>query len=165
MATKQNKPNAELLEIKNLIGDRFNQLDRKLDENKAELKQDIARVESKLEKQITQVESKLENQITQSESRLEKQITQVESKLEKQITQVESKLEKQVIKVEGDIQTLHAEIKGVDKRLSSIENSIAKIPEITEKFGELKNWRQTAFVIIAGVVSAFLGWIARGGRI
>ena len=32
-------------------------------------------------------------------------------------------------------------------------------------YGELKNWRQTAFVIIAGVVSAFLGWIARGGRI
>ena len=121
MATKQNKPNAELLEIKNLIGDCFNQLDRKLDENKAELKQDIARVESKLEKQV--------------------------------------------IKLEGDIQTLHAEIKGIDKRLSNIENSIVKIPEITEKFGELKNWRQTAFVIIAGVVSAFLGWIARGGRV
>jgi hypothetical protein len=42
---------------------------------------------------------------------------------------------------------------------------VTKIPEITEKFGELKNWRQTAFVIIAGVVSAFLGWLARGSKV
>ena len=132
MAAKQDKQNTELSEIKNFISDRFNQLDRKLDETKVELKQDIAQVESKLEKQITQVENKLEKQIT---------------------------------KLEGDIKTLHAEVKGIDKRLSNVESSVIKIPEITEKFGELKNWRQTAFVIIAGVVSAFLGWIARGGKI
>jgi hypothetical protein len=53
----------------------------------------------------------------------------------------------------------------LDKRLSNLEISAAKIPEITEKFGELKNWRQTAFVIIAGVVSALLGWLARGGKV
>ncbi len=132
MTAQQDKQNNELIEIKTLISDRFNQLDRKLDENKAELKQDIAQVEIKLEKQITQVENKLEKQIT---------------------------------KLEGDIKTLHAEVKGIDKRLSNVESSVTKIPEITEKFGELKNWRQTAFVIIAGVVSAFLGWIARGGRV
>lgn len=107
MATKQN---ADLLEIKTLITDRFNQLDRKIDETKAELKQDISGVK-------------------------------------------------------GDIKALHVEVKGLEKRLSNVENSAAKIPEITEKFGELKNWRQTAFVIIAGVVSAFLGWIARGSKV
>ncbi len=121
MAAKQGKQNTELNEIKTLISDRFNQLDRKLDETKVELKQDIA--------------------------------------------QVETKLEKQIIKLEGDIKALHVEVRGIDKRLSNVENSVTKIPEITEKFGELKNWRQTAFVIIAGVVSAFLGWIARGGKI
>ena len=40
-----------------------------------------------------------------------------------------------------------------------------KIPDLAEKVGELKNWRQTVFVIIAAVISAFLGWIARGARI
>jgi wobble nucleotide-excising tRNase len=110
MAAKQDKQNSELIEIKNLISDLFNQLDRKLDLTKAELKQDIS-------------------------------------------------------DVKGEIKALHAEVKGIDKRLSNVEISVAKIPEITEKFGELKNWRQTAFVIIAGVVSAFLGWIARGGKV
>jgi hypothetical protein len=33
-----------------------------------------------------------------------------------------------------------------------------------EELKTLKNWRQTAFVIIAGVVSAFLGWIAKGNK-
>ncbi len=110
MAAKQDKQNTELIEIKTLISDRFNQLDRKLDETKSELKQDIS-------------------------------------------------------DIKGDIKALHVEVQGLEKRLSNVENSVTKIPEITEKFGELKNWRQTALVIIAGVVSAFLGWIARGGKI
>ena len=121
MATKQSKQNSDLVAITNLINDRFNQLDRKLDSTKAELKQDILRVEGEVK--ALQVE------------------------------------------IRGVEKTLHAEIKGVDKRLSNVEAATIKIPEITEKFGELKNWRQTAFVIIAGVVSAFLGWIARSGNV
>jgi hypothetical protein len=34
------------------------------------------------------------------------------------------------------------------------------LPEISEKFGELKNWRQIAFIIIAAIV----GWVARSGK-
>ena len=44
--------------------------------------------------------------------------------------------------------------------MSNIESSVQKIPEITEKFGELKNWRQIAFIIIAALV----GWFARSGK-
>ena len=132
MATKQSKQNSDLVEIVNLINDRFNQLDHKLDTTKAEIKQEI---------------------------------TETKAELKQDIARVEGKLEKQITKLEGDVKTLHAEIKGIDKRLSNVEVSATKIPEITEKFGELKNWRQTAFVIIAGVVSAFLGWIARSGRV
>ena len=121
MATQQNKENTELTEIKILIGDSFNRLERKLDAVKAELKQSI--------------------------------------------TETKAELKQDISEVKGDIKALHVEIKGLEKRLSNVENSAAKIPEITEKFGELKNWRQTAFVIIAGVVSAFMGWIARSGRV
>ncbi|PSB11152.1 DUF1664 domain-containing protein [Pleurocapsa sp. CCALA 161] len=102
--------NIEIQELKQFISDRFNQLDRKLDETKSELKQDIG-------------------------------------------------------DLKGDLKALHVEVKGLEKRLSNVEISANKIPEITEKFGELKNWRQTAFVIIAGVVSVFLGWLVRGGKV
>jgi uncharacterized protein (UPF0335 family) len=102
--------NIEIQELKQFISDRFNQLDRKLDETKSELKQDIS-------------------------------------------------------DLKGDLKALHVEVKGLEKRLSNVEISANKIPEITEKFGELKNWRQTAFVIIAGVVTVFLGWLARGSKV
>jgi hypothetical protein len=36
----------------------------------------------------------------------------------------------------------------------------SKLPDISEKFGELKNWRQIAFIIIAAVA----GWFARSGK-
>ncbi|HHP7230727.1 MAG TPA: DUF1664 domain-containing protein [Xenococcaceae cyanobacterium] len=129
MATQQN---SELLEIKNLINDRFNQLDRKIDGSKAELKQEISEIKGDIK------------------------TLHVELKGDIKTLHVELK---------GDIKALHVEVKGLDKRLSNIETSVTKIPEITEKFGELKNWRQTALIVIAGVVSAFLGWIARGSRI
>ncbi|MEM8719978.1 MAG: hypothetical protein AAGE84_11800 [Cyanobacteria bacterium P01_G01_bin.39] len=143
MAAKQDKRNTELSEIKTLINDRFNQLDRKLDETKAELKQNI----------------------TETTSELKQDITKTKAELKQDITETKAELKQDISDIKGDIKVLHAEVAGVEKRLSNVENSVAKIPEITEKFGELKNWRQTAFVIIAGVVSAFLGWIVRGGKV
>ena len=121
MTTQQNQENNQLVEIKNLISDRFNQLERRIDESTAELKQDIIETKAELKQKITEVK--------------------------------------------GDIKAVHVEVKGLEKRLSMVETSVAKIPEITEKFGELKNWRQIALVVIAGVISAFLGWMARSGRV
>ena len=81
--------------------------------------------------------------------------------------------------LDGKIEQVRDDIKGLDNRLRDLELSqaetkgrmdewktaIQKIPDLAEKVGELKNWRQTAFVIIAAVISAFLCWIARGVRV
>ncbi len=81
--------------------------------------------------------------------------------------------------LDGKIEQVRDDIKGLDDRLRNLELSqaetkgrmdewktaIQKIPDLAEKVGELKNWRQTAFVIIAAVISAFLGWIARGVKV
>ena len=89
------------------------------------------------------------------------QLTQKQNEFD----ETQAELKQDISDIKGDIKALHVAVKGLEKRLSNVESSVAKILEITEKFWELKNWRQTAFVIIAGVVSAFLGWIARGGKI
>ena len=75
------------------------------------------------------------------------------NQLDKKIDDKFNELDKRIIKLESDLQ-------GIDKRMSNIESSVQKIPEITEKFGELKNWRQIAFIIIAAVA----GWFARTGK-
>lgn len=88
-------------------------------------------------------------------------------------------LKENINRLDGKIEQVRDDIKGLDQRLRDIELSqaetkgrmdewktaIQKIPDLAEKVGELKNWRQTAFVIIAAVISAFLGWIARGVRV
>jgi chromosome segregation ATPase len=98
-------------------------------------------------------------------NQLDRKLDETKAELKQDISNTRSELKQDISDIKGDIKALHVEVKGLDKRLSIVENSVAKIPEITEKFGELKNWRQTAFVIIAGVVSAFLGWLARGSKV
>ena len=85
--------------------------------------------------------------------RLDRKIDDKFNELKLEVKEDINRVEKRVIKVESDLQ-------GIDKRISNIETSVQKIPEITEKFGELKNWRQIAFIIIAAVV----GWLARNGK-
>ena len=84
---------------------------------------------------------------------LDKKIDNKFNELDKKIDNKFNELDKKIIKLESDLQ-------GMDKRMSNIESSVQKIPEITEKFGELKNWRQIAFIVIAAVV----GWFARSGK-
>jgi hypothetical protein len=67
----------------------------------------------------------------------------------------------------------------IDNRLTVIETrldewrpAIAKIPDLAEKVGELKNWRQiglffvTAFIssIFSGTIGGVIGWLLRSGK-
>jgi archaellum component FlaC len=85
---------------------------------------------------------------------LDKKIDNKFNELDKRIDNKFNELDKRIIKIESSLE-------GIDKRMSNLESSAQKIPEITEKFGELKNWRQIAFIVIADV----LGWFARSGKI
>ncbi len=64
--------------------------------------------------------------------------------------------------LENRLTGIEEKVSGIDTRLGNLEtrfnNFDNKLPQITEKFGELKNWRQIAIVILA----AFVSWIARG---
>jgi hypothetical protein len=71
------------------------------------------------------------------------------------------------------------DINGIDKRLTVIENrledwkpSISKIPDLAEKVGELKNWKQIGLVFLTAVISSLfsgtiggvIGWLIRSGK-
>ena len=44
----------------------------------------------------------------------------------------------------------------MDKRLKDVEASVQKIPELSEKVGELKNWKQIGIVVITALISSVL---------
>ena len=123
--------NTDIQQLKEFIKDGFNELDKKIDTKFNELDQ----------------------RIDANFNELDKKIDTKFNELDKKIDKVESALKQEISDVRGDI-------KVIDARQKNVEISVQKIPEITEKFGELKNWRQIAFIIIAAVV----GWFARSGR-
>ena len=65
---------------------------------------------------------------------------------------------------------MKAELNGIDKRLTNVESSVQKIPDLSEKIGELKNWKQIGIILITALVSSiltgtiggFIGWFIRG---
>ncbi len=65
---------------------------------------------------------------------------------------------------------LTEKLTAIDKRLAIVETrledwklSIDKIPDLAEKVGELKNWRQFLIITVTAVFSGFIGWLIRGG--
>ncbi len=67
---------------------------------------------------------------------------------------------------------LKEQLTGIDHRLTIIETrledwkpAIDKIPDLAEKVGELKNWRQIVIILLTATVSGVVGWLIRGGNL
>ncbi len=77
--------------------------------------------------------------------------------------------EQQIIdKLDGisqDISQIKTDIAVISSRLDGQQKAVDKIPDLAEKVGELKNWRQIAIIIITGTASTVLGWVLKGGRL
>jgi uncharacterized ion transporter superfamily protein YfcC len=60
---------------------------------------------------------------------------------------------------------MKGELKTIDVRLKNLESNSQKIPDLAEKVGELKNWKQIAIVIFTATVGGTIGWFVRTGKI
>jgi chromosome segregation ATPase len=63
---------------------------------------------------------------------------------------------------------LRGDIKVLDNRLGNLESTVQstaqKLPDLAEKVGELKNYKQIAIVIFTASVSSAIAWFLRGGK-
>jgi uncharacterized phage infection (PIP) family protein YhgE len=84
-----------------------------------------------------------------------------------------NKVEDSIVTLDRRLLVVATKLESIDKGLETVEN---KLPDISEKFGELKNWRgcrlnriqafispvrQISFIIIAAVA----GWLVRAGKL
>ena len=67
--------------------------------------------------------------------------------------------------ISQDISKIKTGIAVINARLDGQQKAVNKIPDLAEKVGELKNWRQIAIIIITGTASTILGWVLKGGRL
>jgi hypothetical protein len=81
--------------------------------------------------------------------------------------------------IKGELKILETGQTQIENRLTVIETrldewkpSIQKIPDLAEKVGELKNWKQIAVItltalissIVTGSIGGVIGWFLRGGN-
>lgn len=76
----------------------------------------------------------------------------------------EQEIIKKLDKISEDISEMKTDIAVIKSRLDGQQKAIDKIPDLAEKVGELKNWRQIAIIIITGTASTVFGWFLRSGR-
>jgi chromosome segregation ATPase len=75
-----------------------------------------------------------QKEIIKEIGKLDLKIESVKSELKQDINHLDLKIEG----VKGDIKALSEKTSGIDKRLSNVETSVQKIPELAEKVGEFK---------------------------
>ncbi|MEA5509448.1 hypothetical protein VB715_06700 [Crocosphaera sp. UHCC 0190] len=85
---------------------------------------------------------------------LEEMFSRLENKIDNNHKEVTQKLDKQ-----------SEEITTIKATLQAQQPLIQKIPDLAEKVGELKNWRQIVFIVLTTVAGGVMGWFIRGGTL
>jgi uncharacterized coiled-coil DUF342 family protein len=74
----------------------------------------------------------------------------------------------EIVEFKQEVALEFAEVKGeikvLDSRLKGLEAIASKLPDLAEKIGELKNWKQIAIIVFTSSVSGSLAWFLRGSR-
>ncbi len=96
--------------------------------------------------------------ITAGSAATQKQIADLAISNQKQIADLDKKIEVGFAEMKGELKT-------IDTRLKNLESNSQKIPDLAEKVGELKNWKQIAIVIFTATVGGTIGWFIRMGKI
>ncbi len=140
----------------------------KVTENDLKKLEDLITVSfQRLEQGQKALETRL-NDIAIEQTELKKGIKTLELKqteLKEEINKTNQTLEMGQTEIQGEIKTFDAKLNGVSDRMKTIEVAMTKIPDLAEKVGELKNWRQIVIITITATISGVVGWIIRGGNL
>lgn len=82
------------------------------------------------------------------------------------------RLDSRLDRMEDKLGSIDGRIGKLETKLETLEPAIQKIPDLSEKVGELKNWKQVGLIIVTAMVSSVfsgsiggvIGWLIRGGR-
>ncbi|MEA5535170.1 hypothetical protein [Crocosphaera sp. XPORK-15E] len=98
--------------------------------------------------------SRLENKIDSNQKETNEKFKEMHNKLETIQKDITQKIDKQ-----------SEEITTIKATLQAQQPLIQKIPDLAEKVGELKNWRQIVFIALTTVAGGVMGWFIRGGTL
>lgn len=98
----------------------------------------------------------------------EKDLKRLEDLIITRFTVLEAKftgLETGVATIQKEISDLRASVSKVEGSLQNQQPFVQKIPDLAEKVGELKNWRQLVIIALTALISSAVTWVIRGGSL
>jgi hypothetical protein len=72
------------------------------------------------------------------------------------IHKAQESIKASIVEVDKRLIVVETKLDGLDKRLSNVETSVQKIPELAEKVGEFKWWKQTIVILTSGSIGALI---------
>ncbi len=130
-----------------------------------ELKDLLSAMRQENREQMISLREETREQMISLREETRKQIDTLKEDNRKQLETLREENNKQFV-------NLHKEITEVKIITAKIEGTIQsqavltqKIPDLIEKVGELKNWKQIAIVAITAFTSATITWFIRGGNL
>ncbi|MEA5532984.1 hypothetical protein [Crocosphaera sp. XPORK-15E] len=72
-------------------------------------------------------------------------------------------LEEVLARLEQKIDKQSEQIARIEATLQAQQPIIQKIPDLAEKVGELKNWRQIVIIALTALISSSITWVIRAG--
>jgi hypothetical protein len=109
------------------------------------------------QKQISDLGTKMQRQITDLTLEMKGSYAQSDKKIDTSFTDLKGQINNAESKLEGKIAVCNSKLVG-------LESTAAKLPDLAEKVGELKNWKQIAIVIFTASVSSAIAWFIRSGQ-
>jgi chromosome segregation ATPase len=106
----------------------------------------------------TEANTKAIADLTASVSGLREEMRVGFANVETRFTDLKGQINNVETKLEGQIAVCNT-------KLAGLESTAQKLPDLAEKVGELKNWKQLAIVIFTASVSGAIAWFLRSGKL
>jgi chromosome segregation ATPase len=106
----------------------------------------------------TEANTKAIADLTASVSGLREEMRVGFANVETRFTDLKGQINNVETKLEGQIAVCNT-------KLAGLESTAQKLPDLAEKVGELKNYKQVAIVIFTASVSGAIAWFLRSGKL
>ncbi len=119
----------------------------------------IANGQKAIENRMTAIENRLTH-LENGQKAIETRMTTIETRFTG-LENGQKALELGQSEIKGDIKVLDSKIGGLNDRIKPID----KIPDLAEKVGEFKFWRQIVIIAFTALASGVVTWIVRNSML
>jgi DNA repair exonuclease SbcCD ATPase subunit len=130
-----------------------------------ELKDLLSAMRQESREQMISLREENREQISSLREETREQLDALKEDNRKQIETLREENNKQFANLQKEITEVKIVMAKIEGTIQSQAVLTQKIPDLIEKVGELKNWKQIAIVAITAFTSATITWFIRGGNL